>query len=202
MGAEQTEPQSLVHPRAANVALLSAGPGLCVTEITVGTLHLAFTRESPHEPFTSISFSVDGSFVTVTVPRVLGPDYLREALTDALPDGYLVLTHPSDDALVVTIARAWEVEPTPRLFATSYDTTLRVRRVATNRLVLKGIARGKGELQVRVNERELRFKPARGETPLNVALHVRKLLEGSHIVLLGVPTTPDGDVTLTVLPRR
>lgn len=200
--AEQTEPLSLVHPRAANVTVLSAGPGLCVSEITVGTLHCDFTRDAPHEPFASLALRVDGSFVTVTVPRVLGADYLREALTDALPEGYLVLTHPSDEALIVTIARAWEVEPTPRLFCTSYDTTLRVRRVGTNRLVLKGVAKGKGDLQVRVNERELRLKPARGETPMNVALRLRKLLEDSHIVLLGVPASSDGDVTLTVLPRR
>ncbi|HEY1088196.1 MAG TPA: hypothetical protein VGE37_10895 [Archangium sp.] len=200
--AEHTEPVSLVHPRAANVAVLAAGPGLTVTEITTGTLHVRLSDGDALEPFASMSLRVDGSFVTLSVPRVLGASHLREALTNALPDGYLVLTHPSDDALIVTIARAWEVEPTPQLFCTSYDTTMRARRVAVNRLQLKGIAKGKGDLALRVNDRELRLRPERGETPLAVAVKLRQMIEATHIVLLSVPSTPEGDVLLTVLPRR
>jgi hypothetical protein len=200
--AEHTDPVSLVHPRAANVTILAAGPGLVVTELTVGTLHFSFGRGEIDDPFASLSLNVDGSFVTLSVPRVLGADYLREALTNALPDGYLVLTHPSEHALIVTIARAWEVEPTPQLFCTSFDTTLRVRRVATNRLLLKGVSKGKGDLQLRLNEREFKLRPERGETPLALSVRLRQLLEATHIVLLSVPSTPEGDVLLTVLPRR
>lgn len=200
--AEKTDPLSLVHPRSANVAVLSSGQGLVVTEITSGTLHFRFDTAEAHQPFASISLSVDGSFVTLTVPRVLGTEYLREALDAAVPDGYLVLAHPSDDALIVTIARACEVEPTPHLFCTSYDTTMRARKVGINRLLLKGVARGKGDIQVRINEREFRLRPSRGETPMGLAVRMRDLLKETHITLLSVPTTPDGDVVLTVLPRR
>lgn len=200
--AEKTDPLSLVHPRSANVVVLSAGEGLSVTGITSGTLHFCFTNVDSHQPFASLSLRVDGSFVTLTVPRVLGTEYLREALSAALPEGYLVLAHPSEDALVVTIARACEVEPTPHLFCTSYDTTMRARKVGTNRLLLKGVARGKGDIQVRINDRELRVRPVRGETPMVVAMRMRALLEPTHICLLSVPTTADGDVVLTVLPRR
>ncbi len=200
--AEKTDPLSLVHPRSANVSVLSSGQGLSVTEITSGTLHLQFDNTVTHQPFASVSLSVDGSFVTLTVPRVLGTEYLKEALHGALPEGYLVLAHPSDDALIVTIARATEVEPTPHLFCTSYDTTMRARKVGTNRLVLKGIARGKGDIQVRINDREFRLRPTRGETPMALAVRMRELLKVTHITLLSVPATPDGDVVLTVLPRR
>jgi hypothetical protein len=200
--AEKTDPLSLVHPRSANVTVLSSGQGLKVTEITSGTLHFQFDTTQTHQPFASLSLSVDGSFVTLTVPRVLGTEYLKEALHGALPEGYLVLAHPSDDALIVTIARATEVEPTPHLFCTSYDTTMRARKVGTNRLLLKGIARGKGDIQVRINDREFRLRPTRGETPMALALRMRELLKVTHIALLSVPATPDGDVVLTVLPRR
>lgn len=200
--AEKTDPLSLVHPRSANVAVLSVGQGLCVTEITSGTLHLLFDNNVTHQPFASLSLSVDGSFVTLTVPRVLGTEYLKEALNGALPEGYLVLAHPSDEALIVTIARACEVEPTPHLFCTSYDTTMRARKVGTNRLLLKGVARGKGDIQVRINEREFRVRPTRGETPMALAMRMRELLKATHITLLSVPATDDGDVVLTVLPRR
>lgn len=199
---EKTDPLSLVHPRSANVSVLSAGQGLSVTEIACGTLHLRFSAEDSHQPFASLSLRVDGSFVTLTVPRVLGTEYLREALGAALPEGYLVLAHPSDDALIVTIARACEVEPTPHLFCTSYDTTMRARKVGTNRLLLKGVARGRGDIQLRINEREFRLRPARGETPMALAIRLRALLEATHISLLSVPSTVEGDVVLTVLPRR
>ena len=198
--AEKTDPLSLVHPRSANVAVLSSGQGLEVTQLTSGTLHFRFT--STHEPFASVSLRVDGSFVTLTVPCVLGTEYLREALSAALPEGYLVLAHPSDEALIVTIARGCEVEPTPQLFCTSYDTTMRARKVGTNRLVLKGIARGRGDIQLRINEQEFRLRPLRGERPMAVALKMRALLEAIHITLLSVPSTAEGDVVLTVLPRR
>ena len=71
-----------------------------------------------------------------------------------------------------------------------------------NRLQLKGVAKGKGDLQLRINDRELRLRPERGETPLAVALRLRDLLADTHIVLIGVPSTRDGDAMLTVLPRR
>ncbi len=200
--AEKTDPQTLVHPRSANVAVLSAGQGLSVTEITTGTLHFRFDPTETHQPFASLSLRVDGSFVTLTVPRVLGTEYLKEALHGSLPEGYLVLAHPSDDALIVTIARACEVEPTPHLFCTSYDTTMRARKVGTNRLLLKGVARGKGDIQVRINEREFRLRPTRGETPMALSIRMRELLKETHITLLSVPDTDDGDVVLTVLPRR
>ncbi len=200
--AEKTDPLSLVHPRSADVTVLSAGQGLAVTEITSGTLHFRFAPGDSREPFASLSLRVDGSFVTLTVPRVLGTEYLREALDAALPEGYLVLAHPSDDALIVTIARACEVEPAPHLFCTSYDTTMRARKVGTNRLLLKGVARGKGDIQIRINEREFRLRPARGETPMVLAVRMRELLKDTHITLLSVPAIPDGDVVLTVLPRR
>ncbi len=200
--AEKTDPMALVHPRSANVAVLSAGPGLSVTEITTGTLHLRLDQTETHQPFASLSLRVDGSFVTLTVPRVLGFEYLKEALHGALPEGYLVLAHPSDDALIVTIARACEVEPTPHLFCTSYDTTMRARKVGTNRLLLKGVARGKGDIQVRINEREFRLRPERGETPMALSIRMRELLKETHITLLSVPGTDEGDVVLTVLPRR
>ena len=199
--AEQTEPHSFVHPRSANVTVLSAGQGLTVTEITTGTLHLCFTAEDA-QPFASLSLRVDSSFVTLTVPRVLGTEYLKEALNAALPDGYLVLAHPSDEALIVTIARACEVEPTPHLFCTSYDTTMRARKVGTNRLLLKGIARGKGDIHVRINEREFRLRPERGEVPMAIAIRLRELIKDTHISLLSVPSQPGGEVVLTVLPRR
>jgi hypothetical protein len=198
--AEQTEPLALVHPRSANVTVLSQGPGLEITEITSGTLHFRFTGED--QPFVSLSLRVDGSFVTLTVPRVLGTDYLREVLTDALPEGYLVLVHPSDEALIVTIARASEVEPTPHLFCTSYDTTMRARKVGPNRLLLKGVARGKGDIALRIDEREFSLRPLRGETPMSLSIRLRELLKPTHIALLSVPATADGDVVLTVLPRR
>ena len=158
---EKTNPLSLVHPRSANVTVLSAGQGLGVTEITSGTLHFRFDGEDRHQPFASFSLRVDGSFVTLTVPRVLGTEYLREALSAALPEGYLVLAHPSDDALIVTIARSTEVEPTPHLFCTSYDTTMRARKVGPNRLLLKGVARGKGDIALRIDNREFRLRPVR-----------------------------------------
>lgn len=200
--AEKTDPLSLVHPRSAIVAVLSAGQGLSVTELTSGTLLFRFSAEDAHQPFASLSLRVDGSFVTLSVPRVLGTDYLKEALSSALPEGYLVLAHPSDDALIVTIARACEVEPTPHLFCTSYDTTMRARKVGTNRLLLKGVARGKGDIQLKINEREFRIRPVRGETPMTLALRLRELLKATHIALLSVPATDGGDVVLTVLPRR
>ena len=202
MWAEKTDPLSLVHPRSANVTVLSAGQGLEVTEITSGTLHFRFSNTDQRHPFASLSLRVDGSFVTLTVPRVLGTEYLREALGAALPEGYLVLAHPSEDSLVVTIARACEVEPTPHLFCTSYDTTMRARKVGTNRLLLKGVARGKCDIQVKINDRELRVRPVRGELPMSVAVRLRALLKDTHIALLSVPSTADGDVVLTVLPRR
>lgn len=197
--AEVTEPVSLVHPRAAQVSVLASDGGLQVTEITVGTLHIVLGESESH--VASLSLRVDGSFVTLSIPRVLGPEYLREALSSALPEGYLVLAHPSDDALIVTIARAYEVEPAPQLFCTSYDTTLRARKIGTNRLLLKGIARGKGDLIVRLNERTLTVRPTRGETPLQLAERIRDLLTATHITLLTAPTEAIGEVTLTVLPR-
>jgi hypothetical protein len=200
--AEKTDPFALVHPRSANVAVLSTGQGLEITEITTGTLHFRFVATERREPFASLSLRVDGSFVTLTVPRVLGTEYLREALKAALPEGYLVLAHPSEEALVVTIARASEAEPTPQLFCTSYDTTMRARKVGTNRLLIKGVARGRGDIVVRINEREVRVRPARGETPMAIAVRLRALLEPTHIALLSVPSQPGGDVVLTVLPRR
>jgi len=199
---EKTDPLSLVHPRSANVSVLSSGQGLEITEITCGTLHFRFSGEDRHQPFASFSLRVDGSFVTLSVPRVLGTEYLREALSDALPEGYLVLAHPSDDALIVTIARASEVEPTLHLFCTSYDTTMRARKVGPNRLLLKGVARGRGDIALRINEREFRVRPARGETPMALSIRLRDLLKATHITLLSVPSTTDGDVVLTVLPRR
>lgn len=198
--AEVTEPVSLVHPRAAQVTVLSTHGGLQATEITVGTLHLVYVDSE--ETIASLSLRVDGSFVTFTAPRMLGADYLREALTAALPDGFLVLAHPSDDALVVTIARAYEVEPAPQLFCTSYDTTLRARKIGTNRLLLRGVARGRGDLIVRINDVSLTVRPTKGETPVEIAARIRDLLADSHITLLTVPTEAIGEVTLTVLPRH
>lgn len=198
--AEVTEPVSLVHPRAAQVAVLSAHGGLQATEITVGTLHLVYVDSE--DPIASLSLRVDTSFVTLTAPRMLGTAYLREALEGAVPDGYLVLAHPSDDALIVTIARAHEVEPAPQLFCTSFDTTLRSRKIGTNRLLLRGVARGKGDLIVRINDRSLTVRPTKGETPLQIAERIRELLADSHITLLTVPTEAIGEVTLTVLPRH
>lgn len=197
--AEKTEPLSLVHPRSANVTVLSEDPGLEVTAITSGTLHFRFTDRP--EPFASVCLRVDGSFVTLTVPRVLGTEHLRDALRAALPQGYLALAHPSDEALVVTIARAAEVEPTPHLFCTSLDTTMRARKVGTNRMLIKGVARGRGDIVVRLDDRELKVLPTRGETPMAIALRLRALLEPTHIALLTVPSQPGGDVVLTVLPR-
>ncbi|MFZ5444641.1 MAG: hypothetical protein ACOZQL_31900 [Myxococcota bacterium] len=197
--AERTEPLSLAHPRAATVSVLSSDAGLRVTEITCGTIHLAFTGRAP---LGSVSLRVDRSFVTVSVPEVLGLEYLQQALLGAMPEGYLVLAHPSEDALIVTIARAWEEEPQPVVFCTSFDTTLRARKLGTNRLLLRGVARGRGELVLRVDAHELRLRPAAGETPLLVASRVRALLAPTHITLLAVPTTERGDVVLTVLPRR
>ncbi len=201
---EITEPLTLVHPRAAAVTVLATSPGLEASEITTGTLHLQLDTEADlvRRPFVSLSLNVDGSFVTVTVPRVLGAECLRDALTEALPDGFLVIAHPSDDALVLTIARAAEVEPLPHLFCTSFDGRLRARKVGPNRLLVRGVAKGNGELQLRVNERELTLRPTRGETPMQVAERLRTLLWPSHITLLAVPSEADGDVVLTVLPRR
>jgi hypothetical protein len=201
---EITEPVGLVHPRAASVTVLSASRELTVSEITTGTLHLRLDLETDlaRRPFASLALKVDGSFVTVTVPRVLDVDCLRDALSEALPDGYLVIAHPSSEAVVLTIARATEVEPTPHLFCTSFDGSLRARKVGPNRLLVRGTARGNGELQLRVNDRELRVRPARGERPLEIAERLRALLAESHITLLAVPSEADGDVVLTVLPRR
>lgn len=201
---EITEPHSLVHPRAAAVTVLSASPELTITEITTGTLHVAFDAETAlaQRPFASLALKVDGSFVAVTVPRLLGAACLREALVEALPDGFLVVAHPSSEALVLTIARAAEVEPAPDLFCTSLDGSLRARKVGPNRLLVRGTARGNGDLQLRVNERQLKVRPARGETPLQIAERLRALLADSHITLLTVPSERDGDVVLTVLPRR
>lgn len=198
--AEVTEPVSLVHPRAAQVAVLSTHGGLQATEITVGTLHLVYVDSD--DPIASLSLRVDGSFVTLTAPRMLGAAALRAALEGAIPDGYLVLAHPSADALIVTIARAHEVEPAPQLFCTSFDTTLRARKIGTNRLLLRGVARGKGDLVVRINDRSLNVRPVKGETPLQIAERIRELLADSHITLLTVPTEVIGEVTLTVLPRH
>ncbi len=201
--AETTEPFSLVHPRAATVSVLAADPGLSVTEITTGTLHFHFSAtELRARPFVSISLKVDGSFVTFTVPGVMGLEYLGDALSASVPEGYLVLTHPSEDALIVTIARAWEIEPAPQLFCTSYDTTLRTRKLGTNRILLRGVARGKGDILLRLDDHELRVRPVRGETPMQLAVRVRALLAPTHITLLTVPSSPEGDVALTVLPRR
>lgn len=198
--AEVTEPVSLVHPRAAQVTVLASHGGVHVTEITTGTLHVQFAETGAH--VVSLSLRVDGSFVTLAVPRVLGLESLRDALSSALPDGYLVVSHPSVDALVVTIARGWEVEAAPQLFVTSYDTTLRARKIGLNRLLLRGIARGKGDVVVRVNERTLHVRPDKGETALQVAERVREQLADTHITLVTVPTEAIGEVTLTVLPRR
>lgn len=186
------------HPRAAEVSVLSSD-GLEVTELTGGTFHLTF-REGVARG--SVALRVDRSFVTVTVPAVLGFEYLREALSGAVPEGYLVLAHDSPGALIVTFARAWEDEPPPRVFCTSFDARLRARKVGPNRLLLKGVAKGRGDLVVRVDETELRLRLLAGETPLELAGRVRKLLAPTHITLLTVPDTQDGEVALTVLPRR
>ena len=79
---------------------------------------------------------------------------------------------------------------------------MRARKVGTNRLLLKGVARGKGDIQIRINEQEFRLRPARGETPMELAIRTRELLKDTHIALLSVPSIADGDVVLTVLPRR
>lgn len=198
--AETTEPLSLAHPRAAHVSVISSDPGLDVTEITTGTLHFLFG--ATRRPFVSVSLNVDGSFVTVSLPSVMGTESLKDALSAAVPDGYFVLSHPSDDALIVTIARGWDEVPTPNLFCTSFDTSLRARKLGANRLLLKGVARGRGDVLLKLNERELRVRPIKGETPIQLAIRVRALLAPTHITLLSVPSTPDGDVVLTVLPRR
>lgn len=196
---ESAERTALAHPRAARVTVLSSDAGLSVTEITSGTLHCCFTGGAP---LASFSLRVDRSFVTVTVPEVLGLEHLHRALEGAMPEGYLVLAHPSEDALIVTIARAWEEEPPPLVFCTSFDTTLRARRLGTNRLLLRGVAKGKGDLLLRIDEQEVRLRPAAGETPLGVAFRVRALIAPTHIALPTVPSVDDGDVVLTVLPRR
>jgi hypothetical protein len=198
--AETTEPLSLVHPRAAQVSVLATDAGLDVTNITSGTLHLRLrpTRRT----FLSTSLNVDGSFVTVSVPSASGLEHLKDALTAAVPEGYFVLSHPSDEALIVTIARAWDQAPAPNIFCTSYDTSLRARKLGANRLLLKGTAKGRGDVAFKLNDRELRIRPLRGETPIELAIRVRALLATTHITLLTVPSTPDGEVVLTVLPRR
>lgn len=203
MQSVDTDPTPLVHPRAASVSVLAQDEGLCITEITVGTLHFSFRPEQPRDrPFLSFSLKVDGSFVTLSVPRVLGLDYLRTALEAALPEGYLALGQPSDEGWVVTIARSWQVEPPPTLFCSSFDTTLRAKKLGPNRFVIKGIARGRGDLRLRINDRELRLPLAPKETSMEVASRVREVLEPSHITLLTVADEPGGEVVLTVLPRR
>ena len=79
---------------------------------------------------------------------------------------------------------------------------MRARKVGTNRLLLKGIARGKGDIQVRINDREFRVRPDRGEVPMAIAIRLRELMKDTHISLLSVPSTTGGEVVLTVLPRR
>ena len=46
------------------------------------------------------------------------------------------------------------------------------------------------------------MRPVRGETPMALSIPLRELLKATHISLLSVPSTAEGDVVLTVLPRR
>lgn len=200
--AEITEPLGLVHPRAAEVSVLSTSPHLDATELTPGTLHVQVLRGGPAAALMTLSLRVDGCFVTCNAPRAFGALGLRDALDAALPEGLLLLSHPSDEALVVTIARGGDVEAAPRLFCTSFDASLRALKTGPNRLVLRGVARGNGELRLKVNERELRLAPRPGATPMVIAQQLREHLQDSHITLLAVPDTEEGEVAVTVLRRR
>jgi hypothetical protein len=200
--AEITEPLGLVHPRAANLAVLSTSPNIEATELTPGTLHLRLLRSGPAAAPVTLSLRVDGCFVTCASPLAFGTTGLREALDEALPEGCLLLCHPAGEALVVTITRGGELEAPPRLFCTSLDASLRARKVGPNRVLLRGVARGNGELRLRVDAQELRFRPTPGATPMAVAEQLRTHLQDSHIALLAVPDAPDGEVTVTVLRRR
>lgn len=193
--AVQTEPLGFSHPRAAQVSVLAAR-GVEVSELTTGTLIFRSTSAQ----VASVDLRVDHSFVSVAVPRVFGVEHLQEALQGSVPDGYLVLGSMSGEALIITFVRAFERSLVPELFCTSLDARLRVRTAGGNDLVLRGTAKGRSELLLRVGEAIYRLKLTAGETALQVSFRVREVLAAEHTCLIAPHA--NGDTTVTLLPRR
>lgn len=187
----------------ADVRVLSTSGSLDVSELTTGTLLLRVARDgaAARGPFATVSLRVDQSFVSVHLPLVLGVDALQATLQEALPDDYVALVSHGGDAIVLTVLRT----VTPRLpdvFCTSRDATLRVRRTAANRFLLRGRTHGHSQLVLRVDEKAWKLALLPGETPLEIADRVRDALGPDWAALLDASTEDGGPVELSVLPRR
>lgn len=196
-------PSPVSDEYAADVQVLSASASLEISELTRGTLLLRVARDgcAARGPFAVLSLRVDHSFVSASLPLVLGPEAIEATLQDAMPDGYFALTSHSNGAVVLTVRRT-ALPKVPSVFCTSRDATLRARRTGPNRLALKGAARGQSTLVLRVDAHGWTVPLAASDTPLAVAERIRAELSREYSVLLGLGADGAGPVDVTILPRR
>ncbi|MEW5738297.1 MAG: hypothetical protein AB1938_05190 [Myxococcota bacterium] len=203
MTAPSSPSLASIDSRTADVQVLSVSGAVELSELSTGTLLLRLSGDgvAVRGPFAAIDLRVDHSFVSAKVPLVLGVEALRAALQERLPDGYLLLASHGGGAVILTVLRT-ETPRVPDVFCTSRDATLRVRRLAANRLALRGCAHGASTLVLRVDTQAFKLSLAPGERPVDVAERVREALGAEWSVMLGLPTEGDGPVDVTVLPRR
>lgn len=196
-------PSSVGDEYAADVQVLSASASLEISELTRGTLLLRVARDgcAARGPFAVLSLRVDHSFVSASLPLLLGVEAIQATLQDAMPDGYFALTSHGGGAIVLTVRRT-ALPRVPSVFCTSRDATLRVKRTGPNRLVLRGAARGQSTLVLRVDARGWTVPLSTSDTPLAVAQRLRAELERDYSVLLGLGADAAGPVDVTILPRR
>ncbi|MEW6433674.1 MAG: hypothetical protein AB1730_19380 [Myxococcota bacterium] len=189
--------------RAADVQVLSASASVEVSELTTGTLLMRVARDgvAARGPFATVSLRVDHTFVSVSLPLLLGVDALKATLQEALPDGYVPLLSHGGDAIILTVLRT-VTHRQPDVFCTSRDARQRVRRTGPNRFTLRGNARGHSRLVLRVDGQAWRLALEAGERPLDVAERLRAALQPRWTALLDASTEPGGPVSVTVLPRR
>lgn len=101
---------------------------------------------------------------------------------------------------MATVIRTFDVRSV-HVRCTSRDARQRVVRAQADRFVIRGVARGNGTIELRVNDDELRHCPAPGDTPLKTALRLREVLAPCFGVLMTVPSEAGGEVCVTVLSR-
>ena len=189
-----TETVTVGHPEAAEVEVVGGSPG--VSLLTRGTLLVRL-----HPGRLTLALKVEGSFVTVDAP-VSDAITVTRAVARALPKGLHLTTTLDGRTLMLCVVRDAETARAVRVEAVCTDRSLHVRQVADNRLVLTGAARGGSRLSLNVASLEVSLALSHRETPVQVALRLRSVLEARFTVLLTVPARRDGDVSVTLLHRR
>jgi len=149
-----------------------------------------------------LGLKVEGTFVSVDA-RTADAVNVTRAVARALPAGMKLQTTLDGRTLMLQVLRESKLPEPVRVEPSCTDRAMRVRRqTAEHRLSLSGAARGGSRLSLHVGSLEVSISLSARETPLQVALRLRQVLEARFTVLLTVPARRDGDVTVTLLNRR